>query len=92
MAGKGDAIRAMQTPSRATLVPVPEESVNFDDTQNIFIEGENLEVLKLLYKSYFGRIKMIYIDPPTTLAMTSFIRPLRRSSGYLLAPDRAEGR
>jgi adenine-specific DNA-methyltransferase len=45
-------------------VPAPKESVDFDETQNLFIEGENLEVLKLLYKSYAGRVKMIYIDPP----------------------------
>ncbi len=63
-AGKRDAIRLLQTPSRATLVPAKKESVNFDETNNIFIEGDNLEVLKLLYKSYFGRVKMIYIDPP----------------------------
>lgn len=63
-AGKRDAIRMLQAPSRATLVPAPEESVNFNETNNIFIEGENLEVLKLLYKSYAGRVKMIYIDPP----------------------------
>ncbi len=63
-AGKKDAIRVLQTPSRATLVPVPEESVNFDETSNLFIEGDNLEVLKLLYKSYAQRVKMIYIDPP----------------------------
>ncbi len=62
--GKRDAIRLLQTPSQATLIPVPKESVNFDETANVFIEGENLEVLKLLYKSYFGRVKMIYIDPP----------------------------
>jgi adenine-specific DNA-methyltransferase len=63
-AGKRDAIRMLQTPSRATLLPCKEESVSFDTSQNIFIEGENLEVLKLLYKPYFGGIKMIYIDPP----------------------------
>jgi adenine-specific DNA-methyltransferase len=63
-AGKRDAIRLLQTPTRATLVPAEEESVDFDTTQNLFIEGENLEVLKLLYKPYFGRIKLIYIDPP----------------------------
>lgn len=63
-AGKRDAIRILQMPSRATLVPVPEESINFDTTSNLFIEGDNLEVMKLLYKSYFGRVKMIYIDPP----------------------------
>jgi adenine-specific DNA-methyltransferase len=63
-AGKRDAIRLLQTPTRATLVPCREESVNFDQTQHLFIEGDNLEVLKLLYKPYFGRVKMIYIDPP----------------------------
>lgn len=63
-AGKRDAMLLLQTPSRATLVPDHAESVQFENTGNIFIEGENLEVLKLLYKSYFGRVKMIYIDPP----------------------------
>jgi len=63
-AGKRDAIRLLQTPTRATLVPCREESVSFDQTQHLFIEGDNLEVLKLLYKPYFGRVKMIYIDPP----------------------------
>lgn len=63
-AGKRKAIQLLQTPTRATLVPAPDESVDFDETQNLFIEGDNLEVLKLLYKPYFGRVKMIYIDPP----------------------------
>ena len=63
-AGKRDAIRLLQAPSRATLIPAPEESIDFEKTQNIFIEGDNLEVLKLLYKPYFGQVKMIYIDPP----------------------------
>jgi len=63
-AGKRDAIRLLQVPSRATLVPCPRESVDWETTENLFIEGENLEVLKLLYKSYAGRVKMIYIDPP----------------------------
>lgn len=62
--GKRDAIAMLQAPSRATLIPEPDQSVNFDEAQHVFIEGENLEVLKLLYKSYFGRVKMIYIDPP----------------------------
>lgn len=62
--GKRDAISMLQAPSRATLVPDQGESVNFDEAQHVFIEGENLEVLKLLYKSYFGRVKLIYIDPP----------------------------
>jgi adenine-specific DNA-methyltransferase len=63
-AGKRDAIRLLQVPSRATLIPARGESLDFDTTQNLFIEGDNLEVLKLLYKPYFGRVKMIYIDPP----------------------------
>ncbi len=63
-AGKSEAFRALQTPTTATLIPDKEESVNFDNTENLFIEGENLEVLKVLQKSYFGKIKMIYIDPP----------------------------
>jgi adenine-specific DNA-methyltransferase len=54
----------VQTLSAGTLVPVPEESVSFDTTENLFIEGDNLEVLKLLQKSYHGKVKMIYIDPP----------------------------
>ncbi len=63
-AGKREAIRLLQTPSSATLGPAVEESVNWEGTQHLFIEGDNLEVLKLLYKPYFGRVKMIYIDPP----------------------------
>jgi adenine-specific DNA-methyltransferase len=63
-AGKRDAIRLLQVPSHGTLTPAPKESMAFEETGDIFIEGENLEVLKLLYKSYFGRVKMIYIDPP----------------------------
>jgi len=63
-AGKTDAFRVLQAPTTATLAPDRNESANFDDTGNVFIEGENLEVLKVLQKSYFGKIKMIYIDPP----------------------------
>ncbi len=63
-AGKRNATLLLQTPSYATLTPSEDESVNFENTQNQFIEGDNLEVLKLLYKSYSGRVKMIYIDPP----------------------------
>jgi adenine-specific DNA-methyltransferase len=74
-AGKGDAFRTMQQPSTATLAPCRNESVDFDNTQNIFIEGENMEVLKVLQKSYFGKIKMIYIDPPYNTGNDSFIYP-----------------
>ena len=63
-AGKRDAIRMLQQQSRATLRPARSESVNFDATQHVFIEGDNLEALKLMFKPYFGRVKMIYIDPP----------------------------
>jgi len=62
--GKRAAGRLAQTPSTGTLRPCPEESVDWDKTQNLFIEGDNLEVLKLLQKSYHQKIKMIYIDPP----------------------------
>ncbi|MBF0351704.1 MAG: site-specific DNA-methyltransferase [SAR324 cluster bacterium] len=62
--GKADCFKTIQQPSIGTLVPCPEESVDFDTTQNLFIEGDNLEVLKLLQKSYLGKVKMIYIDPP----------------------------
>lgn len=62
--GKGKALRFSQTPSTGTLRPCKEESKDWDDTQNLYIEGDNLEVLKILQKSYHGKIKMIYIDPP----------------------------
>jgi adenine-specific DNA-methyltransferase len=62
--GKADCMKIIQQPSIATLKPDRDESVNFDETENLFIEGDNLEVLKLLQKSYFGKVKMIYIDPP----------------------------
>ena len=74
-AGKSDAFRVMQRPTKATLVPCREESVDFDTAQNIFIEGENMEVLKVLQKSYFGKIKMIYIDPPYNTGNDSFVYP-----------------
>lgn len=62
--GKADAIRQAQTVSTATLRPCPEKSVNWDTTQNLYIEGDNLEVLKLLQRGYHSKVKMIYIDPP----------------------------
>src|SRR5438876_929402 len=72
--GKADCFKAIQTPSLATVLPGPRESVNFDDTENLVIEGDNLEVLKLLQKSYLGKIKMIYIDPPYNTG-SDFIYP-----------------
>ena len=62
--GKELAYKLAQTPSIGTLIPDKESSKNWDDTENLYIEGDNLEVLKLLQKSYFGKVKMIYIDPP----------------------------
>jgi adenine-specific DNA-methyltransferase len=62
--GRADCFKTIQAPSLGTLLPCPEESVNFDATENLIIEGDNLEVLKLLQKSYLGKVKIIYIDPP----------------------------
>ncbi len=62
--GKRDAIRRANAPTTMTLRPCKEESVDFDNTENLYIEGDNLEVLKLLQNNYLGKVKMIYIDPP----------------------------
>lgn len=62
--GKAECFKTIQAPSMGTLRPCLDESVNFDTTENLIIEGDNLEVLKLLQKSYLGKVKMIYIDPP----------------------------
>lgn len=76
-AGKADAYKVLQTPSTATLRPERDKSVNFDQAQHVFIEGENLEVLKVLQKAYFGKVKLIYIDPPYNTGSDSFIYPDR---------------
>ena len=76
-AGKANAYKVLQTPSSATLRPQRELSVNFDEAQHVFIEGENLEVLKVLQKAYFGKVKLIYIDPPYNTGSDSFIYPDR---------------
>ena len=62
--GKRDCFRIIQEPSLGALKPCKKESLDWANTQNLFIEGDNLEVLKLLQKSYYGQVKMIYIDPP----------------------------
>lgn len=62
--GKGRSLRLAQSPSTGTLRPCKEESKDWNTTENLYVEGDNLEVLKLLQKSYHGKIKMIYIDPP----------------------------
>ena len=74
-AGKSDAYKVLQQQTTTTLIPEPEQSVDWDNAQHVFIEGENLEVLKLLQKSYFGQVKMIYIDPPYNTGSDSFIYP-----------------
>ena len=74
-AGKSEARREIQKQTTATLTPDLIGSVNFGSTQNVFIEGENLEVLRVLQKSYFGKIKMIYIDPPYNTGNDSFVYP-----------------
>ena len=65
-AGKSQAYKEAVTPINKTLRPCVEESVDWNTTQNLYIEGDNLEVLKLLEKTYMGKVKMIYIDPPYT--------------------------
>lgn len=62
--GKSECLQLAQRRSTGTLRPKPDESVNFDETQNVYIKGDNLEVLKLLQTSYYRQVKMIYIDPP----------------------------
>ena len=79
--GKQAARAEVLRPINKTLRPVKEDSVDWDNTQNLYIEGDNLEVLKLLQKSYLGKVKMIYIDPPYNTGKTSFITmtlPVRR--------------
>lgn len=74
-AGKSEAFKILQQSTTDTLIPSPEESISFDTTQNVFIEGENLRVLKALQKSYYGKIKCIIIDPPYNTGSDSFIYP-----------------
>ena len=74
-AGKAEARKEIQKQTTATLLPDKENSVNFDTAENLFIEGENLEVLRILQKSYFGKVKMIYIDPPYNTGNDSFVYP-----------------
>ena len=76
--GKRECFQIIQEPSFGTLKPCKEESLDWDTTQNLFIEGDNLEVLKLLQRSYYGKVKMIYIDPPYNTGK-DFIYPDRYS-------------
>ena len=90
--GKRQARRLVSTPSRGTLIPAAGEGVNEATTRHLFIEGDNLEVLKLLQKSYAGRVKMIYIDPPYNtgndfIYSDNFTQPLEE---YLRATGQAD--
>ena len=71
--GKKAAIMEANRPIRKTLRPCPAESVNWDSTENLYIEGDNLEVLKLLQESYLGKVKMIFIDPPYNTGSDAFV-------------------
>lgn len=71
--GKAEAYKDIQRQTTATLVPDRDGSVEFDTAENVFIEGENLEVLRVLQKSYFGKVKMIYIDPPYNTGSDAFM-------------------
>lgn len=91
--GKRQARQLALTPSTGTLRPCPEESVDWDTTQNLMIEGDNLEVLKLLQKSYAGKVKLIYIDPPYNTGQ-DFVYPdnFRDSiSNYLAITGQIDG-
>ena len=93
--GKAQCTRIIQQASAATLKPDRGESVSFESTDNVFIEGDNLEVLKLLQKAYFGKIKMIYIDLLTTRGgslsiltnMPKASKHILRTRGRLIARD-----
>ena len=84
--GKAAAARLASSPIKATLRPCREESVDFDTTRNLYIEGDNLDVLKLLRETYLGRVKMIYIDPPYNTGNDFVYKDdFRRSTGDYLA-------
>ena len=84
--GKAEAFQTIQEQTTATLVPAREESIDFDETEHVFIEGENLEVLKVLQKAYFGKVKVIVIDVPYNTGNDSFVYPdnfAERKEAYL---------
>ena len=87
---KKKAILSANAPIAATLRPCREESVNFDTTKNLYIEGDNLDVLKLLRETYLGRVKMIYIDPPynTDASAIAYKNDYKDSSWLSLMHDR----
>jgi len=91
--GKSDSIKAIQQSSQGTLIPDRKESLHFDEAENLIIEGDNLEVLKILQRSYQSKIKMIYIDPPYNTGK-DFIYPDNFKEGlteYLLRTKQIDG-
>lgn len=92
-AGKSSAIKNVITPSTSTLRPAKDESINFDTTENIFIEGDNLEALKLLQKTYFEKVKVIYIDPPYNTGSDFVYKDDFKSAlkGYLSQTGQVDG-
>lgn len=85
--GKKAAIVEANKPIRKTLRPYPNESVDWDTTQNLYIEGDNIDVLKLLQESYLGAIKLIYIDPPYNTGSDNFVYP----DNYIMNEEEYEG-
>ena len=75
--GKTEAYQTLQATTTSTLRPMREQSVNFDSANHVFIEGENLETLKVIQKAYFGQVKLIYIDPPYNTGNDNFVYPDR---------------
>ena len=84
--GKKAAIVEANRPIRKTLRPCPEESKDWDTTQNLYIEGDNLEALKLLQESYLGKVKLIYIDPPYNTGSDNFVYP----DNFVMSADEYE--
>ena len=86
--GKKAALLKANTPITKTLRPCREESVNFDTTENLYIEGDNFEVLKILQESYLGKVKMIYIDPPYNTGNDFIYKDdFKKSSNSRLNPE-----
>ena len=77
--GKNECYKTARERTKATLLPCEDESVNFNDTQNVYIEGDNLEVLKILQQGYYNKIKMIYIDPPYNTGNDLYTRMIIRT-------------
>lgn len=82
--GKKEALAQAHTPIRKTLRPLPEAGLDWEHARNIYIEGDNLDVLKLIQESYLNRIKMIYIDPPYNTGHDFIYKDTFESSKYIM--------